>query len=381
MRTTKTIKYIIFLLIIYILTTSVAFAYDESTALPAAYFNIQSLSYKPVITNTETNFAEAITSKSVKAIELIQLSNDTTNDENYWAIPHINVENYTAELSNNLGDIVICRLLAKVVINFDPVYNSMGTTETWFEITDVKTYIYNRTNIDNRALNFTITLYYVFDSTSSIGSTNEYLSLDTGGSTNFYLFYLLGNDELPFYYGTLTGSIVTPTTPEFSPVPNTYLNINVSKPTAWTQTGFFETLGSNYLQWIVSLQTGYDPTTTPPTTTEYRMGLKITSQNGFKLISTDAGTGIKEVQYTIKLSKRSIDNTDTVDALENEEIRIVNIKNNEPRVFYIYTNSTFTDTAGLNSGRFSDNIYLNFVSDIDNTFAPSIDKRVLAFAP
>lgn len=362
MRTRKLIKYIAFLIFISTICLNTAFAYDESTAVPASFYNIETITYSPVTTNTDSSFAEG-TSRTKHAIKLVEYSNDTTSTESYYAIPHINIENRTATLSSStLSE--VCTLVAKVEIDYD--YNSVSHSTTWYELTETQTYIYPRVNLYYQAEDFTITLYYVFDGSSTLGTNDsEFLSLDTGGATNLYLFYYTNDVETVFYYGNLTDSIVTPAIADFSAY-ETYLNINFSRPASWTETSFFDNLGSDNLEWIVSLQVGYPSTQNPSTSNEYKIGLQITSDNDFTLVSDDTGTGIKEVPYNIKLSNTSAYNTVTLS--ENDKIKITDIKNNEERDFYIYIDSDFTDTSSLNAGMFSDNIYLNFITDIDSTF-------------
>ncbi len=366
MRTTKLIKFTIFLLLIYILATSFAFAYDESTALPAAYFNIQSFSYKPVITNTETNFAEAITVKSVKAIELTQLSNRTTSDESLHAIPQISIANRTATLSASSSQSTNCTLLAKVSVN----YENRGEYTAWFELAELKTYIYRRTYVDDIATDFTVTLYYILDNPENLpdtsGGTAQLLSLDTGGSTNFYFFYLFGITEEVYYSGTLTENIVNVTTPENTD--GTFLLVvDVAKPASWTNTGFFDNIGFNNLTWIISLQAGLNPPSSAPDNTNYVVGLTFDSLNDYKLISTDSGSGmgVSNVPYTLRLRKNS---SQIIDFDRDKPIRIENINSQEIRDFYIYTYSNFTNLETLNAGTYKDTIYINFVTDIDSNY-------------
>ena len=273
---------------IYSFSLSSLFAYYESDENNSAFFNIETLSYAPVDINTETQYTTGPFKSNVKAIELVKLSNDTTSQESYKAIPHINIENYTATLSNDTQS-TTCRLLVKTTVN----YYSLGTVDAWFEIDDVKTFLYIRKNLNQQASDFTLTLYYIIDNPETIltsaNTSSQYLSLNTGGTTNYYLFYIENNvTEIVFFNSTLTGSIVTPTTPEFDPEPTSFLYMNARRPDDWTQTKFFEDLGSKHLAWIVSLQAGVS---TPPTNTktEYEIGLTISSVNNFVLICNGPG--------------------------------------------------------------------------------------------
>ncbi|MCY1151465.1 MAG: hypothetical protein OWP43_03475 [Sphaerochaetaceae bacterium] len=372
MRTRKLNKYIAFLILISTICINTAFAYDESTAVPASFYNIETITYSPVTTNTDYSFSEG-TSRTKYAIKLVEYSNDTTSTESYKAIPHINIENRTATLSSStLSE--VCTLVAKVEIDYDS--NSIDHSTTYYELTETQTYIYPRVNLNYTADDFTITLYYVFDYPSTLGTNNsEYLSLDTGGATNLYLFYLTNNVETVFYYGNLTDSIITPAIADFSSngTIGTYLNINFSRPSTWTETGFFENLGSNYHEWTVSMQVG--PSTA--TNTNYQVGLEITSDNNFTLISTDPGSGIKEVPYSIKLSETSSSNTVEIDS--TDKILIQRIRRNREKVFYIYTYSSYSDTSALNSGRFTDNIYLNFTT-IETGETYNADETIRVFS-
>jgi len=368
MRTIKNYKiHLLLFVILYIFSLSSLFAYYESDENNSAFFNIETLSYAPVDINTETQYTTGAYKNNVKAIKLVQLSNDTTSEESYRAIPHINIENYTATLSNDTQS-TTCRLLVKTSVD----YNYLGTVDAWFEINDVKTYLYIRENLNQTASDFTLTLYYIIDNPETIltstNTSSQFLSLNTGGTTNYYLFYIRNNtEEIVFFNSTLTGSIVTPTTPEFGPEVTSFLYMNAQRPDDWTQTKFFEDLGSKHLAWIVSLQAGFS---TPPSNpnTEYKVGLTISSTNDFVLICDGPGSGIKEIPYSLLLSKKNSSSGQTVTIDENDEVVIENISSQSPKNFYIYAQSNSINTALLNAGRYTDTIYLNFVTDIDNTF-------------
>jgi hypothetical protein len=162
-----------------------------------------------------------------------------------------------------------------------------------------------------------------------------------------------------------------PTVPAFDPEPSSFLNINANKPSSWTESSFFDNLESNNLEWIVSLQAGTNTGTT--TNNDYYVGLQITSKNDFYLKSdASTGSGIKEIPYSIKLSKK---NNKTITIDESDIIKVDNISDNETRDFYIYSFSN-ADTYNLNAGKFSDTIYLNFITDLtqnDPSFTDSID--------
>jgi len=365
MRTIKNYKiHLLLFVILYIFSLSSLFAYYESDENNSAFFNIETLSYAPVDINTETQYTTGAFKSNVKAIELVQLSNDTTSQESYKAIPHINIENYTATLSNDTQS-TTCRLLVKTSVN----YYNLGTVVAWFEIDDVKTYIYIRENLNQQASDFTLTLYYIIDNPETIltssNTSSQYLSLNTGGTTNYYLFYIENNvTEIVFFNSTLTGSIVTPTTPEFDPEPTSFLYMNARRPDDWTQTKFFDDLGSKHLAWIVSLQAGV----ATPTNNEYEIGLTISSVNNFVLICDGPGSGIKQVPYSLLLSKKNDKVNQTITVDENDEVVIENIRDNIPREFYIYAEANNINTSLLNAGRYTDTIYLNFVTDIDSSF-------------
>ena len=104
MRTARIIKSISILFLLYIFSVSFCFAYNPSSETKAGYFDIEEITYTPIVTNT--GGIQQITkymalSKTVKAIKIADLYNATTYSESYKAIPHINIENYTATLSNH----------------------------------------------------------------------------------------------------------------------------------------------------------------------------------------------------------------------------------------------------------------------------------------
>ena len=109
------------------------------------------------------------------------------------------------------------------------------------------------------------------------------------------------------------------------------------------------------------------------------MGLTITSENNFKLISQDSGDGEKEFPYQIRLSKRNANSNinQTVEVNSYDKILVRNISDNVSRYFYIYTYSN-SSTYNLNAGKFSDNIYLNFVTgdDINSSYG---EKTITIF--
>ncbi|NCD07275.1 MAG: hypothetical protein EOL97_14275 [Spirochaetia bacterium] len=383
MRTIKNYKiHLLLFVILYIFSLSSLFAYYESDENNSAFFNIETLSYAPVDINTETQYTTGAFKSNVKAIELVQLSNKTTSTESYKAIPHINIENYTATLSNDTQS-TTCRLLVKSSVT----YNNLGTVVAWFEIDDVKTYIYIRKNLNQTAYNpnpdiydFTLTLYYIIDNPETIltsaNTSSQYLSLNTGGTTNYYLFYIENNvTEIVFFNSTLTGSIVTPTTPEFDPEPTSFLYMNARRPNDWTQTKFFDDLGEKHLAWIVSLQAGV----ATPTNNTYKIGLTISSANNFVLICDGPGSGIKQVPYTLLLSKKNDKDNQTINVYEGDKILIENIRDNIPREFYIYARANNINTSLLNAGRYTDTIYLNFVTDVDTPPKFIKDKSIQVF--
>ncbi|MGD1821062.1 MAG: hypothetical protein ACPKOI_14445 [Pleomorphochaeta sp.] len=390
MRTARIIKSISILFLLYIFSVSFCFAYDPSSETKAGYFDIEEITYTPIVTNTGgINYNEGYgSSKTVKAIKIADLYNATTSSESYKAIPHINIENYTATLSNHYDSgsddykAWPCNLLAKVSVDYkyrndETFYFELGTNNQVYEddgYDPVKTYLYHRAYLSDTAWSFTITLYYIIDESSETLPTNAYLYLDTDGPTNYYLFYIQNNvSEIIFYNSNLTDSMTIPTVPAFDPEPSSFLNINASKPSTWTESSFFDNLGSTNLEWIVSLQAGTNTGIT--TNNDYYVGLKITSKNDFTLISTNPGSGIKEIPYSLMLSKRNSRPNKTVTVDANDIIKIDNISDSETRDFYIYSYSD-ASTYNLNAGKFSDTIYLNFITDLtqnDPSFTDSID--------
>ena len=361
MRTRQLIKPIITILLIYILSTSFAFAYDDTSETNYAFFNIETVTYAPVKINTETTFKTDST-RSEKVIKLGEYTTQTTSTEDYQAIPHISITNRTATLTEDDSHSTTLSLLAKVSVD----YKSGGEYVTWFEIEDNKTYIYDRTKTYDVADKFTVSLYYILDNpenlTDTSGATAQMLSLDTGGATDFYFFYLwvssYGFEEQdPYYYGSLTENITTFINPERDS--DTYLNINAERPGDWTETSFFENIGRNNHEWIIYLQAGGSSVSED---NNYRIGLQVSSKNDFVLISTDSGQGVKEVPYTLRISKNS---TEIIDFDESDSLVIENISSTTIKHIDLYTKSNFTDLNTLNAGDFSDTIYLEFISDID----------------
>ncbi len=390
MRIARIIKSISILFLLYIFSVSFCFAYNPSSETKAGYFDIEEINYTPIITNTEgIYYSQGYGSnKTVKVIKIADLYNTTTSRESYKAIPHINIENYTATLSNHYDPdsdgykAWPCNLLAKVSVDYryrsdQTFYFELGTNDQVYEddgYDPVKTYLYHRAYLPDTAWSFTITLYYIIDESSETLPTNAYLYLNTDGPTNYYLFYLENNvNEIIFYNSNLTDSMTIPTVPAFDPEPSSFLNINASKPSSWTESSFFDNIGSTNLEWIVSLQAGTNTGTT--TNNDYYVGLQITSKNDFTLISTNPGSGIKEIPYSIKLSKRNDRPNRTITVNDSDIIKVDNISDSETRDFYIYSYSD-ASTYNLNAGKFSDTIYLNFITDLtqnDSSFTDSID--------
>ena len=375
MRTRQLFKIIITILSIYILGLSFAFAYDDNATSgeKTSYYNIESLSYKSVLINNDSYypyFKESTSTKNVKAIKLGEYTTDTTNLGNK-AIPHISILNRTATLSADDNHSTTCSLLAKVTVNYNN--SSIGEYTTWYEIEDFKTYIYRRDYINNLADSFTVTLYYVLDNPENLpdtsGATAQLLTLDTGGATDFYFFYLNFSNyntyyEDPYYYGDLTENIVNLTVPEINE--DIYLNINADRPSSWSETSFFENLGQDNLEWVVDLQTVGSGVANG---TNYRIGLKVTSKNDFVLKSDDYGIGIKEVPYILRISKNS---TETVDFDENSLFRVEGITSDSTKHFNLFTKSNFKDLDNLNAGDFSDTIYLEFITGIDSNYGNDV---------
>lgn len=365
MRTRQLFKILITILSIYILGISLISAangYSDTTEGDNyALFNIETISYAKVTTNTENTFRTDPT-KSEKVIKLGEYTTIPTSSEDYRAIPHISISNRTATLSADDSHSTTCSLLAKVTVNYKD--SSIGTYTTWYEIDDLKTYIYRRTYLYEEANSFTVTLYYILDNPNNLpdtsGATAQILSLDTGGDTSFYFFYLTNNYEDPYYYGDLTENIITVANPERNS--DTYLNINAERPSSWTETSFFENIGRDNLEWIVYLQAGGVGVSED---NSYRIGLKVTSKNDFTLVSTDSGQGTKEVPYSLRISKNS---TEIIDFDESDSIVIENISSDSIKYFNLYTKSDYTDLFNLNAGDFSDTIYLEFISDIDDSW-------------
>lgn len=366
-------KHIVLLIATFVFSMPLAFAnYGGIAPIPITSLNIQEITYSPVTTNTEQSFSEGLP-KSRKAIELAIIDVNDTSTVSNRAVPHINIENYTATLSNpQLSS--PCRLVAKVTVQ----YTGRGNVTTWFEIDEVKTFIYRREYVADSALKFTITLYYVIDDRRVVpDDLNEILSLDTGGATDYYLFYNLEASEVVFFNGTLTENINAASIP-FDPEPNTFLIIDKQQPASWTSGFFFENLNTDVLVWVVSMQVGYTPPYTPSPDILYQVGLTITSQNNFKLINENpSGSGGNSFNYTLKLSKDSSLQTIAVD--ENDLIVVKNIRNNMPKNFNVYAWSE-DSTNNLNSGRYKDVLTLNFITDItDSNWNGSGVKEIRLF--
>lgn len=365
MRTKR--KNWIFILFINIFISQFIFALYSPDEELSAFFHIENVTYSPVILNTESAYDEG-PSKNAKVIKILDIYTTTTSSEYNRAIPHINIDNFSAILSNDMGS-SNCRLLIKTDVDYD---NNALDEVSWYEITDLKTYIYRREYLTQEARSFTLTFYYLIESPTNIlnsnGSSNEFLTLDTGGNTNFYLFYLNPDpNETTFFFGNLTDSIHTQTVPEsFVNNYDSYLNVNATRPASWDATNFFYNLGQNNLEWIIGLQASSNNVNN---NSDYYVGLTISSDNDFKLISTEAGNGIKEFPYEIRLSKKNSNSSynKTIEVGATDEVLIEDISDQETRYFYIYTYSN-NNTYNLNAGRFSDNIYLNFVTDITNDY-------------
>ena len=271
---TKRRKTLILIIILYIISISSAFAYnsDKSEGTLVSFLNIEQITYSPVTTNTINSFSKG-SSRTKDAIKLVTIK--TKADSEYdaaddLAVPQIIVENYTADISTisigpdgliNKESISSCSLVAKVSIEYDGEYNNNDIEETidyYFEIDKLGMPLYRLQYEDVEAEEFTITLYYVIDDDSFISNNpNDYFHVDTSTATNFYLFFNLYDDddfeefedeynnpttqEVPYYFGGLTENIIS-TAPSFDPVPNTFININASRPNGWTPTSFFDDL-------------------------------------------------------------------------------------------------------------------------------------------
>jgi len=188
------------------------------------------------------------------------------------------------------------------------------------------------------------------------------------------MFYLLGNEEVPYFSGELTDNLSIRTAPEeFTNGATNYLQVNYNRPSSWTDTGLFDNPYQDYLEWVISIKAGLINQNQSNET--YKVGLTIDSENDFILKNTSfGGSGDSEYPYTLKVTNTGPFSTQPV--LESDEFIIENIKDNATKYFYIYSYSN-QSTYNLNAGRYSDNIYLNFITDIDtNSFG---NKTISAF--
>ena len=371
MRSTK-IKIILVILIILTLNSSIKiFSFYNPDEFKIDFLNIEEVTYSATIINNEDNYQTDPISTE-KVIKITEITTNTTSSESYRAVPHINIENYLSTISNETNS-SICRLLVKTTIDYD----NIADETTWYEIDDVKTYLYNRTHLSEQASSFTTTFYYLIENPTNVlnpdGSSSTYLTINTGGTTNYYMFYLLNDVEQPYYSGNLSDSLSLKAIPEQFDDPSitSYLQINAFKPSSWNETALFQNIATNNLEWIVAIKAGLTSGNT--TNDKYFIGLTITSQNNFVLKSNNSGSGIKEYPYTLKISKRS--STTTYDVNAGDEFFIKKISDSITKYFYLYTYST-VQTTTLNAGRFSDNIYLNFITDIDSNYG---NKTVTVF--
>ena len=239
MRTKKITKFALFILFIYIFSTNSIFALYSPDEVKSAFFNIENINYSPTTVNTESEYQTGNTVNGAKVIKITEINSSTTWSEFYRAIPHINIANYTATIYNE-GNSSDCRLLVKTTVDYD----NLGEKTTWFEIDDIKTYIYRRVYLEEEADSFKLTFYYLIENPSNVldsnGDSSQFLSLDTGNSTNYYLFYLENNTiETTFYFGNLSDSLFTQTTPiEFNPEYSSFLQVNATRPASWDPGNF-----------------------------------------------------------------------------------------------------------------------------------------------
>ncbi len=371
MRSEKIIKTLIIIFVIILNSSMALFSFYNPDEYKIDFLNIEEVTYSATKINTEDDYQTDVIS-SEKVIKITEITTNTTSSESYRAVPHINIENYLSTISNDTNT-SICRLLVKTTIDYD----NIADETTWYEIDDVKTYLYNRTNLEQQASSFTTTFYYLIENPNNVlnpdGSSNNFLTINTGGTTNYYMFYLLNNVEQPYYSGNLSDSLSLKAIPEQFDDPSitSYLQINAYRPASWSETALFETPSTNNLEWIIALKAGLTSGNT--TNDKYFIGLTITSQNNFVLKSNNNGSGIKEYPYTLKISKRNATTTYNVNV--GDEFFIQKISDTITKYFYLYTYST-TPTTYLNAGRFSDNIYLNFITDIDTNYG---NKTVTVF--
>ncbi len=356
-----------FLLILsLIILTSIVNLYSaySSNDYKLEFLNIEDASYNATSYNDESSYSTNPVATNAKLIKLSTLTTYPSSTESYRAVPHINIDNRTATITDINNNSSSCSLVVKTTINYDYIADET----TWYELDSQKTYLYNRTHLDNTASVFTTTLYYKIDNPNNVllpnGSANDFLTLNTGGTTDYYMFYLYGNDEVSYFSGKLTDNLSTRTAPEeFTNGATNYLQINYNRPSSWTDTGLFDSPYQDYLEWIISIKAGL--INQNQSNENYKVGLTIDSANDFILKNTSfGGTGDSEYPYTLKVTNTGPFSTQTV--LESDEFIIENIKDNVTKYFYIYSYSN-QSTNNLNAGRYSDNIYLNFITDIDPT--------------
>ncbi|MGD1822414.1 MAG: hypothetical protein ACPKM0_06580 [Pleomorphochaeta sp.] len=369
-------KKILILLAITIFASSFIFCTYDSYEYKIDFLNIeeQDALINLTIKNTENSFETEVLSGQ-KIIELTTISTDT----NYLdqATPHINIENYKATLSDGTNSST-CTLLVKTTIN----YEYIDDETTWYLIDDAKTYIYNRTKLTELASSFDITLYYLIDNPNNIlntsGASDSFLTLDTGGATNYYLFYLDNyyDTEESFFSSSLSDSINLQATPEsFIEVYDTYLQVNAQRPSSWTNSSFFNSPSSDNLEWEIYLQAILtDPLAeTKDSSDSYYIGLQITSENNFILKSNSPGEGDKQLPYTLKVSK-SDKKTHTVS--NGDKYVVQKISAEELKQFNLYITTSSSNINDLNAGLFSDTIYLNFETTEDESYS---NKKITVF--
>lgn len=351
-------------LLILLATAGELFSAYSSDNYKIEFLNIEEVNYNETTYNDESQYTTNPISTTAKVIEVSTLTTSTSSTESYRAVPHIDLSNRVATITDANGNSSTCSVLMKTVIN----YNYIGTETTWYELDSQKTYIYNRTNVAQTATTFTTTIYYKIDYPNNVllpnGSSDDFLTLTTDGETDYYMFYLYGGDEVSYYSGNLTDNLSIRTAPEeFSDGSDTYLQIDYSRPSSWTESGFFENTSQNYLEWIISIKAGL--INQNQSNEDYEVGLTIESANDFKLKNANySGSGDSEYPYTLKITDSGQYSLQSVE--ESDEFIIQNIKDNQTKQFYIYSYSN-TSTNNLNAGKYSDNIYLNFITDINPT--------------
>lgn len=360
---------LLLIVMLIIISTKIFCAYDPDE-FKIDFLNIEEVTYAPTTVNTTSSYQTGSVSTE-KVLKITEIETQTTSAESFRAVPHINIENYLATISNDTNSSV-CRLLIKTTV----IYDNIAEETTWYEVDDVKLYLYNRTNVAQTASSFTTTLYYLIENPNNVlnpdGSANTLLTVDTGGTTSYYMFYLLGGVEQPYYTSNLADSLSLQAAPEQfeDPSISTYLQINTTKPSTWTETALFENIGVNNLEWIIGIRAGTVDGST--STDRYYLGLTITSENNYILKSKNSGTGLKEYPYTLRISRNK---TNTHDVNAGDEFLITRFRDTKTKYFYIYSYST-TQTTNLNAGRFSDNIYLNFITDVDSNYG---NKEIRTF--